>query len=231
MNADSEEVARFSALAPQWWDAKGPMRPLHQMNALRIGWIARRIHEQIGAEATLLDVGCGGGIAAEALARQRFAVTGVDASADAIGVARAHAAESGLDIEYRVGLADDMLAEGARFGAVSALEVIEHVPDQSAFIASLAALLEPKGLLFVSTLNRTLKSLAIAKVGAEYVARLLPRGTHDWRKFVKPEELGALARATGLRLLDVSGMQFTPGGTWSAGRDLSMNYIAAFVRD
>jgi len=228
----AEEVARFSALAPKWWDEDGPMRPLHRMNRLRVRWITQRIRQTLGADAKILDLGCGGGIASEALAQAGFLVTGVDASEEAIGVARTHAAQAGLGINYRVGLADDLLAEGAKFDAVTALEIIEHVPDQAAFIQTLAELLAPDGKLFVSTLNRTIRSLAVAKIGAEYVARLLPAGTHDWRKFVKPEELASLGRQAGLRLMDLSGMVFRPAsGIWTAEPDTSINYIAAFSKN
>jgi 2-polyprenyl-6-hydroxyphenyl methylase/3-demethylubiquinone-9 3-methyltransferase len=235
MSADgsvsAEEVARFDALAPRWWDVRGPMRPLHQMNRLRVGWVSRRIRARLGDGALpVLDVGCGGGIATEAFAREGFAMQGIDASAEAIGVARTHAAEGGLQIGYRAGLAEALAVEGARFAAVTALEIIEHVPDQEEFLRTLARLLRPEGLLFVSTLNRTWRSLAVAKVGAEYVARLLPAGTHDWRKFVKPDELAALGRGAGLRLIDVSGMVYDPAaGGWAESRDLSINYIAAFT--
>ena len=226
------EVARFGALAPRWWDERGPMRALHRMNGLRTGWVVQRVRAQFGdAAVPVLDLGCGGGIASEALARAGLRVTGVDASAEAIGVARAHAAEAGLQVGYRVGLADDLMAEGSRFPAITALEIIEHVPGQAAFMATLADLLTPGGLLFVSTLNRTLRSLAVAKIGAEYVARILPAGTHDWRRFVKPEELAAMGRTAGLRLTDISGMVFSPAGNWAASRDTAINYIASFSRD
>jgi len=228
-SVSAEEVARFDALAPRWWDVRGPMRPLHQMNTLRVGWVSRRIRAQLGSGALpVLDLGCGGGIATEALARAGFAMQGIDASAEAIGVARAHAAEGGQEIGYRDGLAGDLAAQGARFAAVTALEIIEHVPDQAEFVHTLARLLRPDGVLFISTLNRTLRSLAVAKIGAEYVARLLPAGTHDWRKFVKPEELAALGRGAGLRLTDVAGMVFDPASGWRESRDTSINYIAAF---
>ncbi len=228
----AEEVARFGALAPRWWDTAGPMRPLHQMNRARVGWISERVRARCGPLASILDLGCGGGIATEALARQGFNVAGMDASVDAIGVARAHAAEAELRIDYEVGLADDAAAAGRSFDCVVALEIIEHVPDQAAFMRSLAGLLKPGGLLFVSTLNRTVRSLAVAKVGAEYIVRLLPAGTHDWRRFVKPEELGALGRAAGLRLMDLSGLVYSPAAeAWTASRDSSINYIAAMVRD
>jgi 2-polyprenyl-6-hydroxyphenyl methylase/3-demethylubiquinone-9 3-methyltransferase len=224
----AEEVARFSALADRWWDPDGPMRPLHRMNPLRVGWIDGRIRQHAGGAVRLLDVGCGAGLASEALAEAGHTVTGVDASGPAIEAARAHAVAA---IDYRVGTAEDVLAGGERFAAVTALEIIEHVPDQQGFVRSLARLLEPDGMLFVSTLNRTWRSLAVAKIGAEYIARLLPAGTHDWRRFVKPEALAAMARAAGLRLDAVSGMVFDPATRgWRESRDVSINYIAAFVR-
>jgi 2-polyprenyl-6-hydroxyphenyl methylase/3-demethylubiquinone-9 3-methyltransferase len=223
------EIARFGALAPQWWDTSGPMRELHAMNPLRVRWVADRIRGSAGGGGLpVLDLGCGGGIATEALAREGFAMTGVDGSAEAIGVARTHAAAAGLAIEYETGLAEDVLASGRRFAAVTALEIIEHVPDPAAFLATLRGLLVPGGMLFVSTMNRTLRSLAVAKIGAEYVVRLLPAGTHDWRKFVKPDELAGLGRQAGLRLVDVSGMVRGAGG-WREAPDLAINYIAALV--
>jgi 2-polyprenyl-6-hydroxyphenyl methylase/3-demethylubiquinone-9 3-methyltransferase len=226
------EIAQFDALAPQWWDPAGPMRELHRMNPLRTAWIADRIHAKPGGTpATILDMGCGGGILTESLARAGFTMTGTDGAADAIGVARAHAAASGLDITYRTGLAEDVLAAGDRFDAVAALEIIEHVPDQAAFLRTLAGLLHPGGQLFVSTLNRTWQSLAVAKIGAEYIARLLPTGTHTWRQFVRPPELAAMARAAHLRLTDLSGLLRTPSGTWKLGPQTSINYIAAFTKD
>jgi 2-polyprenyl-6-hydroxyphenyl methylase/3-demethylubiquinone-9 3-methyltransferase len=227
----SEEVAKFARLAPLWWDPRGPMRPLHQMNPLRVGWIDQHIAARLGAPVHLLDLGCGAGIAAEALARRGHTVLGVDASPEAIAAAEAHAAGEGLALTYRVGTPEALAEAGQVFQAVNALEVIEHVDDQDGFMRLLASLVAPGGLLFVSTVNRTVRSLAMAKIGAEYVARLLPIGTHDWRKFVPPEALAGHARAAGLRMIDLAGMAMSPlSGTWKTTRDVGVNYLAAFQK-
>ena len=220
------EIARFDALAAQWWDPAGPMRALHAMNTLRVGWIARHLPRP----GALLDVGCGAGLAAEALARRGHAVLGIDAAAQPLAAARAHAAP-GLPVEYRLASTSDLVAEGRRFPAITALEVVEHVPDPAGFFQDLAGLLEPGGQLFVSTINRTAQSLVVAKWGAEYVLRLLPPGTHEWRRFVTPVELARHARAAGLRMTGSTGMRFNPlRQGWTASTDLSINYIAAFAR-
>lgn len=226
------EIARFDAMAADWWNPNGPMRPLHRMNPLRTGWIGQRVRQRFGdAGVRLLDVGCGAGIAAEAFARQGHEVLGLDAAGEAIAAARAHAEGQGLRLAYREGAAEALVAEGARFPVITALEVIEHVADAPRFMRLLADLLEPGGLLFLSTLNRTPRSFVTAKLGAEYVLRWLPVGTHDWRKFVTPAELGAMARAAGMRMSDVAGMTLDPiGGKWLTGRDMAVNYIAAVVK-
>jgi len=220
------EVAQFNRLAAQWWDPAGPMRVLHAMNPLRIGWIDQRVRARFAGPVRVLDVGCGAGLAAEALAGLGHEVVGIDAAGQVIAAARAHAERRGLPLSYREVTAEMLVAEGERFPVVTALEVIEHVADPAAFLQLLAGLVAPGGLAFVSTINRTVRSLAVAKVGAEYVARVLPVGTHDWRRFVTPAELDRAARP-GLRLKETSGMGYDVGrGSWRLSADLSVNYIA-----
>ncbi len=227
-----EEVARFDALAERWWDPSGPMRPLHRMNPARIRWIAARIRERFAdAPVRVLDVGSGAGVAAEALARRGLDVLGLDPAAEAIQAARHHAAGQNLSLAYRVGTPEALRDEGARFPVVTALEVIEHVPDPRAFLRTLFPLTEPGGLLFVATLNRTARSFLAAKIGAEYVLRWLPVGTHDWRSFLRPAELGAALRMAGFRVADMTGLAFDPlAGRWRSGGSLAVNYLVMAER-
>ena len=227
------EVSRFNALADRWWASDGPMAPLHQMNPLRVAWIDRRLRRQFpaGLSGEILDIGCGAGLLSEALARAGFPVLGLDAAPAAIAAAEAHAMGRDLPLRYRVGRIETLVAEHTTFPAITALEVIEHVPDPAGFMTALQAALVPGGLLIVSTLNRTLRSLLTAKIGAEYLVRLLPIGTHDWRQFIPPRSLSAMAAAQGLRVLDSAGMSFDPlRRQWRESRDLSVNYIMAFEK-
>ena len=229
-SVDTAEIAKFSLLAQRWWDPAGPMRPLHRMNPLRVAWIDDRIRARLPAPVRLLDLGCGAGIAAEALARRGHDVLGLDASPEAIEAAQSHAASLSVTLRYRAGEPEDLIADGQKFDVVTALEVIEHVEDQPAFMRLLATLTAPGGLVFVSTINRTWRSLAVAKIGAEYIARLLPPGTHDWRRFVPPETLASHARAAGLALFDITGMEMgLATGDWRPTRDVGVNYLAAFT--
>jgi len=229
-SVDTAEIEKFSRLAERWWDPAGPMRPLHRMNPLRVAWIDDRIRARLPSPVRVLDLGCGAGIAAEALARRGHDVLGLDASPKAIEAAESHAAGLEVTLNYRAGEPEDLIAEGQKFDVVTALEVIEHVEDQPAFMRLLGSLTAPGGLVFVSTINRTWRSLAVAKIGAEYIARLLPAGTHDWRRFVPPETLAAHARAASLSLFDITGMAMGPAtGDWWATRDVGVNYLAAFA--
>jgi 2-polyprenyl-6-hydroxyphenyl methylase/3-demethylubiquinone-9 3-methyltransferase len=224
------EVARFNALAAEWWDPTGPMRPLHQMNPARVGWIDTHIRTVFPAAEslpTILDLGCGAGLLSESLAQRGYPVLGLDAAEEAVTAAKAHAEAAGLPLNYRVGKAEDLVDEGHQFPVVTALELIEHVPDPNQLLRLLASLVAPGGLLFISTLNRTPLSFLTAKIGAEYVLRWLPVGTHNWQKFISPAELGRGLRQAGLHLADIAGLHPDPlRGGWRTGRSLAVNYIA-----
>ena len=239
---DPADVARFSAQAAEWWDARGPFAPLHRFNPARLAFVRDRAAERFErdprirapfAGLTLLDVGCGGGLMAEPMRRLGFEVTAVDASAENIGTARAHAEQMGLDIAYRAATVEQLEAEDAGpFDVVLTLEVIEHVADPEAFVRTCARLVKPGGMLVVATLNRTLKSLALGKVAAEYVLRWVPAGTHDWRQFLKPEEVRAMLAAEPLTVMGPYGLVYDPlNDRWSESADAGINYMMVGLRD
>lgn len=227
-NVDPAELAKFSEIAHRWWDPGSEFRPLHEINPLRLAWIADVAG---GLEAKdVLDVGCGGGILAEAMAREGARVTGIDLSAKALGVARLHGLESGIRVDYRLIAAEALALEApGSFAVITCMEMLEHVPDPASVIAACAALAAPGGTLVFATLNRNAKSYAFAILGAEYVLRLLPRGTHEWSRFIRPAELARYARRAGLELAAMTGMTYNPlTRVYRLLPDTSVNYLAAY---
>ncbi|WP_297299520.1 bifunctional 2-polyprenyl-6-hydroxyphenol methylase/3-demethylubiquinol 3-O-methyltransferase UbiG [uncultured Methylovirgula sp.] len=243
-SVDPDEVARFDRLAATWWDLKGPMKPLHRFNPVRVNYLKQLLIDRPRGDSRptakpdrpldgleILDIGCGGGILSEALARLGGEVTGIDPAPTNIAVARRHGEESGLRISYLETTAEALAAENRRYDVVLAMEVVEHVRDVKAFVATAASMVRPGGVLVAATLNRTLKSYAMAIVGAEYILRWLPRGTHDWDHFVTPRELRLALRAGGLKILDETGVVYHPlSATWRLSRDMDVNYIIAAER-
>lgn len=234
-SVDPGELARFAAIAPQWWDEGGAFRPLHRLNAARLGFVRDRLAAHFGRDVRarrafaglkLLDIGCGGGLMSEPLTRLGCSVTGIDADEQALAVARQHAGQQGLAIDYRSSSIEALAARKDRFDAVLALEVVEHVTDAGQFLALAGKLVKPGGALVLSTINRTPRAYVFAILGAEYILRWLPRGTHSFRKFCRPSELsGALTRA-GLRIEDMAGLSYEPAsGAWRIARDLRVNYL------
>jgi 2-polyprenyl-6-hydroxyphenyl methylase / 3-demethylubiquinone-9 3-methyltransferase len=237
---DADEVARFSALAAEWWDEKGKFRPLHRFNPVRLAYIRDAALKRFGRDAkarrpfeglSLLDIGCGGGLLSEPMARLGFQVTGADASAQNIGTAATHAAEQGLAIDYRATSAEALAESGARFDVILNMEVVEHVADVPLFMKSCAAMVKPGGMMIVATLNRTFKAWALAVVGAEYVLGWLPRGTHDWAKFVTPGELRTALVAGGLEVAELKGVVYNPlADAWRPSSDTDVNYMVLAVK-
>lgn len=241
-SVDPAEVERFSRIAAEWWQVKGKFAPLHRFNPVRLGFIRNTCLQRFGRDANLtrpfeglrlLDIGCGGGLLSEPMARLGFSVTGVDASARNIGAASAHAAEQGLAIEYRCDTAENLLAAGAGpFDVVLNMEVVEHVADPRAFLQDTASLLAPGGVMIIATLNRTLKALALAKVGAEYVLRWLPAGTHDWNKFLRPEEVRGHLAGAPVAVRGPFGVVYSPlNDSWALGADTAVNYMMIAERN
>jgi len=237
MTAITSEIERFNRLSATWWNSRGPMRPLHVVNALRLGHVVDQIAQHRGRPAAdalkglrMLDVGCGGGLLSEPLARLGAQVVGVDASPGNVAAARLHAQSEGVAVDYRLGEPAQVLAPGEQFDVVLALEVVEHVSDVPDFLDTVARRVAPGGLLIASTIDRTWKSFAFAIVGAEYVLRVLPRGTHQWSRFVRPTELAASVARAGLQQRDLRGMRYLPllhRASWC--RDTRVNYIATYA--
>ncbi|MFT7027602.1 MAG: 2-polyprenyl-6-hydroxyphenyl methylase/3-demethylubiquinone-9 3-methyltransferase [Paracoccaceae bacterium] len=238
---DPAEVAKFEAMADQWWDPDGKFKPLHMLNPCRLGYIVDQIAAEFGRDPAaplpfkglrLLDIGCGGGLLAEPMARLGAEVVGADAAPRNIPVAQIHAEQSGLTIDYRHITAEALAAAGEQFDVVLNMEVVEHVADPLGFLTACHDLLKPGGLMVCSTINRNAKSFAMAIIGAEWVMRWLPKGTHQWEKFITPDELKDLLRRAGLDPVDAKGFVFNPlGWSWSiSARDLSVNYVTASVR-
>ncbi|WP_207461981.1 bifunctional 2-polyprenyl-6-hydroxyphenol methylase/3-demethylubiquinol 3-O-methyltransferase UbiG [Azospirillum sp. SYSU D00513] len=233
---DPADVARFSAIAAEWWDPAGKFRPLHRLNPLRLAYIRDTLCRRLGRDPLMplplkglrvVDIGCGGGLLSEPMARMGAEVVGIDASEKNILTAAAHAAETGTTVAYRATTAEDLAASGERFDVVLAMEVIEHVADVDLFVRSCGALLAPGGALFLSTLNRTPKSYALGIVAAEYILGWLPRGTHNWRQFIRPSEMAAALRDAGLEIKGLTGVTYSPLSDEFRlnARDLDVNYM------
>lgn len=238
--ASPEQIANFSAMAADWWNPHGKFRPLHQLNPIRIAYVRDRVIDYLHLDPRadqplrglrLIDIGCGGGLLAEPMARLGAEVTGIDASETSVRIAQTHAKQGHLDIEYRCALPEDLVREEQSFDIVLNMEVVEHVSDIDSFFAATAALIDPGGVTVVATLNRTLKSLVLAKIGAEYVLRWLPIGTHDWHKFVRPSELcGALLRH-GVDIRSRKGIEYNPlADRWFTTNNLAVNYMVAGIK-
>lgn len=236
---DPDEVARFAEQAARWWDPEGEAKPLHRINPVRLQFIRDQLAAHFSQNAaslspfaglTLLDIGCGAGLVAEPMRRLGFTVTGIDASTEMIAAARTHAAETNLVIDYRAETADALARTGARFDVVLALEVIEHVPDTDAFLATSTQLVAPGGALILSTLNRTSRAFLLGIVAAEHVLRWVPAGTHDWRRFQRPSELAKALRRNGLRFQTMVGIGYDPvHDRWKLTSDIGVNYLAMAV--
>tara|TARA_R110000824_G_scaffold118960_1_gene271367 strand:+ start:17061 stop:17825 length:765 start_codon:yes stop_codon:yes gene_type:complete len=232
---DPEEVARFSAMAAEWWDPAGKFRPLHKFNPVRLAYIKSKVADRFERDAQgmtpfkglrFLDIGCGGGLLSEPMCRLGADMVSADASPENIATASVHAAEQGLTIDYRATTAEALAEAGETFDVILNMEVIEHVADRDGFLACCAKMLKPGGIMFVATLNRSAKAFGLAIVGAEYILGWLPRGTHDWSKFITPDEMRASLKATGMALLEESGVSYNPlMDKWSLSRDMGVNYM------
>lgn len=230
-NVDHEEIAKFEAVASRWWDLEGEFKPLHRINPLRLGYIAERSGGLFGKK--VLDVGCGGGILSEAMALRGASVTAIDMGEAPLAVARLHQLESGVEVDYRQCTVEALAAEmPGQFDVVTCLEMLEHVPDPASVIHACHTLVKPGGQVFFSTINRNPKAYLLAIVGAEYLLKLLPRGTHDFKKFIRPSELGAWCRASGLAVEDIVGLTYNPlTRHYKLGTDVDVNYMIQTLRE
>ena len=224
-NVDAAEIDKFQSIASRWWDRESEFKPLHEINPLRVDYIERGVQGLEGK--SVVDIGCGGGILAEALARRGARVTGIDMAELSLKVARLHLHESGLEVDYQLATAEAFAEDNAaRFDIVTCLEMLEHVPDPGSVIDAAVKLLKPGGLLFLSTINRNPKSFALGIIGAEYLLGMLPRGTHQYRKFIKPSEMATQLRANGMRMRDLSGLTYNPlNGHYRLARDIDVNFL------
>jgi 2-polyprenyl-6-hydroxyphenyl methylase / 3-demethylubiquinone-9 3-methyltransferase len=239
-SADPAEIEKFAQLAAQWWDSGGAFAPLHKFNPIRLKFVRDIAAEHFGRDArsrrpfeglSLLDLGCGGGLLAEPMARLGFRVLGCDAAEENVRAAAAHAASTRANVSYRCATPEVLAGEGAVFDVVLTMEIVEHVTDVGAFLGLCSRLVRPGGLIFVATINRTLKSLMLAKIAAEYVLRWLPPGTHDWNRFIEPARLGQLAAERGLKVRCIQGLAFDPfAWGWHLSRDTGVNYILVAER-
>jgi 2-polyprenyl-6-hydroxyphenyl methylase/3-demethylubiquinone-9 3-methyltransferase len=230
LNADPSELEKFSQLAHRWWDPQSEFKPLHEINPLRLDWIETHVAL---AGKKVLDVGCGGGILSESMAQRGAEVTGIDLSDKALGVARLHLLESGRQVDYRKVAAEELASDApASYDVVTCMEMLEHVPNPASTIAACAALVKPGGHVFFSTINRNAKAYLLAVIGAEYVLRMLPRGTHDYTKFIKPSELTRWAKSVGLEPAELIGMSYNPlSKIYRLGRDTDVNYLLHTVKN
>ena len=230
-----DEIAKFAAMADEWWDPKGKFKPLHKFNPVRLSYIRDNLVRHFGRDPasirpfegiSILDVGCGGGLLCEPLTRLGAKVTGIDAAERNIRIAQIHAEQSGLNVDYRATTSEALVAAGEKYDVVLNMEVVEHVDNVPLYMKSCADLVAPGGLMFTATLNRTARSWALAVIGAEYILRWLPRGTHDWKKFLTPEEINAQLRRNGLSVIDETGVTFNPiADSWGLSPDMAINYM------